>query len=300
MLKNSHFPHPIRRPLLKQIKNSAESRIVLDCSTEKIYEVLKQAQQIGMMSDYHSYLITSLDLHTVNLEPFQYGGTNITAFRLVDPDNSLVRQTVKNWTASDVKIGKKVNYNHDNASVIKAETALMYDAVHLFAKALHDLDSSQQIDIHPLSCDNQDTWPHGYSLINYMKIVEMRGLTDVIKFDHQGFRTDFVLDIIELSPSGLRKCGTWNSTQGVNLTRTYGDQQKEIKEILANKTLIVSTILSAPYCMRKESYDKLTGNSQFEGYAIDLIQEISEILKFNYTIRLAPDGRYGGYNKETQ
>lgn len=31
-----------------------------DCSTEKIYEVLKQAQQIGMMSDYHSYLITSL------------------------------------------------------------------------------------------------------------------------------------------------------------------------------------------------------------------------------------------------
>lgn len=47
----------------------------------------------------------------------------------------------------------------------------MYDAVHLFAKALHDLDTSQQIDIHPLSCDAQDTWPHGYSLINYMKIV---------------------------------------------------------------------------------------------------------------------------------
>jgi len=48
------------RPLLKQIKNSAESHIVLDCSTDRIYDVLKQAQQIGMMSDYHSYLITSL------------------------------------------------------------------------------------------------------------------------------------------------------------------------------------------------------------------------------------------------
>lgn len=58
-----------------------------------------------------------------------------------------------------------------NISVIKAETALMYDAVHLFAKALHDLDTSQQIDIQPLSCDGPDTWPHGYSLINYMKIV---------------------------------------------------------------------------------------------------------------------------------
>lgn len=49
----------------------------------------------------------------------------------------------------------------------------MYDAVHLFAKALHDLDASQQMDIHPLSCDAQDTWPHGYSLINYMKIVRI-------------------------------------------------------------------------------------------------------------------------------
>lgn len=49
----------------------------------------------------------------------------------------------------------------------------MYDAVHLFAKALHDLDSSQRIDIKPLSCDAVDTWPHGYSLINYMKIVSM-------------------------------------------------------------------------------------------------------------------------------
>lgn len=225
-----------------------------------------------------------------------YGGTNITAFRLVNPDSPLVRQTAKNWTNIDSKLGsKKINLGYYNTSVIKAETALMYDAVHLFAKALHDLDSSQQIDIHPLSCDNQDTWPHGYSLINYMKIVEMRGLTDVIKFDHQGFRTDFVLDVIELSPAGLRKVGTWNSTQGVNLTRSYNDQQKEIKEILANKTLVVSTILSNPYCMRKESEKELTGNDQFEGYAIDLIEEISKILHFNYSIRLAPDGKYGGY-----
>lgn len=48
------------RPLLKQIKNSGVAHIVLDCNTEKIYDVLKQSQQIGMMSDYHSYLITSL------------------------------------------------------------------------------------------------------------------------------------------------------------------------------------------------------------------------------------------------
>ncbi|XP_057671940.1 glutamate receptor ionotropic, kainate 2 isoform X1 [Diorhabda carinulata] len=294
------------RPLLKQIKNSAESHIVLDCSTQRIYDVLKQAQQIGMMSDYHSYLITSLDLHGVNLEEFKYGGTNITAFRLVDPDGPEVHKIIRDWNAGiDIKNRKGeppplYRDIQDNTTFVKAETALMYDAVHLFAKALHDLDTSQQIDIKPLSCDAVDFWPHGYSLINYMKVVEMKGLTGVIKFDHQGFRTDFVLEIIELSREGLKKIGTWNSTEGVNFTRTYGEAYTQIVEIIQNKTFVVTTLLSAPYVMLKETSEKLSGNAQFEGYAVDLIHEISRVLGFNYTIRLVPDGRYGSLNRETK
>ncbi|XP_045449891.1 glutamate receptor ionotropic, kainate 2 [Melitaea cinxia] len=292
------------RPLLKQIKNSAESHIVLDCATERIRDVLQQAQQIGMMSDYHSYLVTSLDLHSVDLEEFKYGGTNITALRLLDPERAEVQRVVRDWVYDEARKGRKLQMGHtsakENMTFIKTETALMYDAVHLFSKALHDLDTSQQIDVRPLSCEAEDTWPHGYSLINYMKIVEMKGLTGVIKFDHQGFRSDFTLDIIELTREGLQKAGTWNSSEGVNYTRSYGDNQKQIVEILQNKTLIVTTILSAPYCMRKEASEKLTGNAQFEGYAIDLIHEISKILGFNYTFKLAPDGRYGSYNRETK
>ncbi|XP_045476404.1 glutamate receptor ionotropic, kainate 2 [Harmonia axyridis] len=283
------------RPLLKQIKNSAESHIVLDCSSERIYNVLKQAQQIGMMSDYHSYLITSLDLHAVDLDDFKHGGTNITAFRLVDPQNPDVENVLKEWNLNDMKTS-----SGEITSAMRSETALMYDAVHLFAKALHDLDSSQRIDIKPMSCDAVDTWPHGYSLINYMKVVEMRGLTGVIKFDHEGFRSDFALDIVDLTRDGLRKIGTWNSSEGVNFTRTYGEQYTQIVELIQNKTFIVTTILSAPYVMRKEASEMLSGNAQYEGYAVDLIHEISRLLGFNYTIRLAPDGRYGSYNRETK
>ncbi|RVE50834.1 hypothetical protein evm_004583 [Chilo suppressalis] len=105
------------RPLLKQIKNSAESHIVLDCATDRIRDVLQQAQQIGMMSDYHSYLITffaspcfgrhvqplvpaaSAIVNTptrtgptcVDLEEFKYGGMNITALRLLDPERADVQ-----------------------------------------------------------------------------------------------------------------------------------------------------------------------------------------------------------------
>lgn len=88
---------------MKQIKNSAEAHIILDCSTEKVYQVLKQSQQIGMMSDYHSYLITSLDLQTLDLEEFKYGGTNITAFRLVDPESVVVQNIVSEWTVNNPK-----------------------------------------------------------------------------------------------------------------------------------------------------------------------------------------------------
>lgn len=151
-------------------------------------------------------------------------------------------------------------------------------------------------DIHPI---------HRYSLLHCQKClnvlfqVEMKGLTNLIKFDNQGFRTDFLLDIIELSSAGIRKVGDWNSTQGVNFTRSYDEQQQEIVDNLKNKKLVISAILSDPYCMRKDSSEKLVGNNQFEGYAIDLIHEISKILGFNYTFRLVPDGRYGSLNKQT-
>jgi hypothetical protein len=91
------------------VKNSAESHIVLDCSTERIHDVLKQAQQIGMMSDYHSYLITSLDLHSVDLEEFKYGGTNITALRLVDPEKPELQKVVQNWVYGELRYGRKVD-----------------------------------------------------------------------------------------------------------------------------------------------------------------------------------------------
>lgn len=83
----------------------------------------------------------------------------------------------------------------------------------------------------------------------------MKGLTGVIKFDHQGFRSDFTLDIIELTRDGLQKAGIWNSTEGVNYTRSYGENQKQIVEILQNKTLVVTTILvSGPGLKNLDAY----------------------------------------------
>jgi ionotropic glutamate receptor len=64
--------------VLTGIKKAGETNFVVECSVEVLGEVLKQAQQVGMMTERHNYVITNLDMQTVDLAPFQFSGTNIT------------------------------------------------------------------------------------------------------------------------------------------------------------------------------------------------------------------------------
>jgi hypothetical protein len=48
--------------------------------------------------------------------------------------------------------------------------------------------------------------------------------------------------------------------------------------------------------MLKKDTDKYEGNDRYEGFSIDLIKEISRMLKFDYTIYEVPDGKFGARN----
>ncbi|KAF4524939.1 hypothetical protein B566_EDAN013902, partial [Ephemera danica] len=91
------------RPLLKQILASSESHIILDCDTDKIQEILRQASEVKMLGAYLGYLITSLDLHTVDLEEIKNSGTNITALRILDPNSREVNNAVHDWTYGEMR-----------------------------------------------------------------------------------------------------------------------------------------------------------------------------------------------------
>ena len=51
--------------------------------------------------------------------------------------------------------------------------------------------------------------------------------------------------------------------------------------------------------MYKENKEALSGNDQFEGYNVDLVEHISKILNFDYEIRIVADGNYGSTDKDT-
>ena len=48
------------RGLFRALKQQGEKRIVLDCDVERIPEILKQAQQVGMLTEEQSFILTSL------------------------------------------------------------------------------------------------------------------------------------------------------------------------------------------------------------------------------------------------
>merc|ERR1719481_658132 len=204
------------RDVLKEIWLSESNLIVLDCEKKILEEVLKQCQQVGLISQGYYFFLTSLDAHTVNMDNFKYGGTNITAFRMVDVDKPEVQNVI--YSIVQGLVDKEMAEPMPDGN-LDTTTALIYDSVTAFAIALHDLSSSQQIRQRPLDCSGESSWAHGNSLINYMKMVEFVGLSGPIKFDTSGLRTQFSLDLIELQRTGLTKVGSWNSLDRLNLAR---------------------------------------------------------------------------------
>ncbi|XP_068243537.1 glutamate receptor ionotropic, kainate 2-like isoform X3 [Palaemon carinicauda] len=316
------------RPLLKNIKRSGETKIVLDVAHDTVYNVLKQAAQIGLMTDYYSYFITSLDFNLVDIEDFRYSSTNITSIQLINPKDPQIQQFVDSWVQGELRHGRNLPQHLRH---ITTEAALMYDAVHVFAKGLDDLDSSNTIEINTeLFCESGQTWRHGNSLINYMKWYSPRpyggnprpvspwppspysnmsrypyydrldGLTGLIKFNTEGFRSDFQLDIVEVDvKEGLKKVGTWTQVGGANYTRSWAEAVETVETNLHNKTLRVSIALTPPYAMLKETSMQLEGNDRYEGFCIDLIDKIATIRKFNYTFQVVADGNYGSKSRTT-
>ncbi|GIY33613.1 glutamate receptor ionotropic, kainate 1 [Caerostris extrusa] len=96
------------------------------------------------------------DLHTVDLEDFQYGGTNITGYKLVDEDSQAYADALESWRSPALRSSGK-------EPSLTTEAALLYDATRLFSRALTDLDRGQKIHIKSLSCETEEPWPHGIS-----------------------------------------------------------------------------------------------------------------------------------------
>ena len=272
------------RDIFWKARANGETNIVLDVRTENIALALKHAQQVGMMTQTYSYLITSLEVHMVDLEDYRYGGTRISSLRLMDNTS----MEYEDWARMSDKDPKKVPH----PSKVTTQSALLYDAVKLFAQALQELDQSQAIDLtNSVNCENEVPWPHGSSVVNYMRPITFKGVTGLVSFDQKGFRNSMTLSVMTTTEQGLTKVGTWNEEKRLQIPPDFLSYY--VKIAMQNLTLTVTTLINEPYTMHKRSSERMEGNDRFEGYCVDLLHEISKIVGFKYTIKIVKDNAYG-------
>lgn len=296
------------RDIFWKVKRSGETNILLDISREHLHKCLKNSQQVGLMTEKHSYLITSLDVHTVDLEDFMFGKTKITSLQITDSSKESVKRMMQKLASSTPSSAEIGNNRHSQAlissednklakfSELYAESALIYDAIQLLAQSIKELDGGQSIRAQSLSCSSQvdTTWRYGSSIINYMRSATMDGLTGPIAFDMSGKRSNVVLNIMCLNDEGLHQIGTWNEIANVSLqiepnifSKFYIDETDSID------TLIITAKRTKPYFMLKSTSSKQEGNDRFEGYAVDLIHELSNLIGFKYKFKEVDDQKYG-------
>ncbi|XP_015674818.1 glutamate receptor ionotropic, kainate 1 [Protobothrops mucrosquamatus] len=296
------------RPLLKEMKRGKEFFVIFDCSHETAAEIMKQILSMGMMTEYYHFFFTTLDLFALDLEPYRYSGVNMTGFRLLNIDNTQVASVVDKWSMERLQAPPKPETGLLDG-MMTTESALMYDGVYMVAVASQ---RAFQMTVSSLQCHRHKPWRFGTRFMNLIKEGRWNGLTGRISFNKtDGLRKDFDLDIISLKEEGMekvagevsnylykvwKKIGVWNSNRGLNMTNSNKDRPTNITDSLANRTLIVTTILEDPYVMYKKSDKPLYGNDRFEGYCLDLLKELSSILGFIYEVKLVSDGKYGAQN----
>ncbi|XP_047025434.1 glutamate receptor ionotropic, kainate 3-like [Helicoverpa zea] len=268
------------RDVLIDAKHNGYKNFVVDSPSRYLEQVLLHAQQVGMMAEEHSYIFVSPDLFTLDMSRFKYGGVNMTGFRLVelqDKDN----EKLWNFTSTlNLETGKTFKPEQ-----LKTQVLLIHDAVEVFAAAF------KKVKVQPetLSCENYQAWSFGSTLLNFMKTNKVEGLTRSLIFDGVGQRTDVTFNILELTSAGNQSIGNWTNNELKINRPLVADAEITQESALRNKSLRVLISLAPPYGYMRKSDKKLEGNDQYEGFTIDLIDKLSEILGFSYEFAVEED-----------
>ncbi|XP_067153949.1 glutamate receptor 2 isoform X1 [Apteryx mantelli] len=287
------------RSLFQDLEVKKERRVILDCERDKVNDIVDQVITIGKHVKGYHYIIANLGFTDGDLSKIQFGGANVSGFQIVDYDDPLVSKFIQRWSTLEEK-----EYPGAHTSTIKYTSALTYDAVQVMTEAFRNL-RKQRIEISRRGnagdclANPAVPWGHGVEIERALKQVQVEGLTGNIKFDQNGKRINFTINVMELKSTGPRKIGYWSEVDKMVVNPLDGPLGNESSG-LENKTIIVTTILESPYVMMKKNHEMLEGNDRYEGYCVDLATEIAKHCGFKYKLTIVGDGKYGARDADTK
>nr|8SS2_A Chain A, Glutamate receptor 2, Voltage-dependent calcium channel gamma-5 subunit chimera [Rattus norvegicus]8SS2_B Chain B, Glutamate receptor 2, Voltage-dependent calcium channel gamma-5 subunit chimera [Rattus norvegicus]8SS2_C Chain C, Glutamate receptor 2, Voltage-dependent calcium channel gamma-5 subunit chimera [Rattus norvegicus]8SS2_D Chain D, Glutamate receptor 2, Voltage-dependent calcium channel gamma-5 subunit chimera [Rattus norvegicus]8SS3_A Chain A, Glutamate receptor 2, Volta len=281
------------RSLFQDLELKKERRVILDCERDKVNDIVDQVITIGKHVKGYHYIIANLGFTDGDLLKIQFGGAEVSGFQIVDYDDSLVSKFIERWSTLEEK-----EYPGAHTATIKYTSALTYDAVQVMTEAFRNL-RKQRIEISRRGnagdclANPAVPWGQGVEIERALKQVQVEGLSGNIKFDQNGKRINYTINIMELKTNGPRKIGYWSEVDKMVLTEddTSGLEQK---------TVVVTTILESPYVMMKKNHEMLEGNERYEGYCVDLAAEIAKHCGFKYKLTIVGDGKYGARDADTK
>ncbi|XP_052801887.1 glutamate receptor 2-like [Mya arenaria] len=154
------------------------------------------------------------------------------------------------------------------------------------------------------------------------EVVIADGATGYIRFNENGTRVNYTLSLYNHGGVKLyNKIATWSKNVAVyepggnsTVNRTISTKPSTLQLIKSTETQVKETrgifkdiervvvVLEEPFVMYREAPKgvEYQGNDRFEGFTVDLLNQISEDLKFKYEIVLSPGNEYGGPRKDTE
>ncbi|XP_068961731.1 glutamate receptor 2 isoform X4 [Petaurus breviceps papuanus] len=296
---NNDRKDEIYRSLFQDLEVKKERRVILDCERDKVNDIVDQVITIGKHVKGYHYIIANLGFTDGDLSKIQFGGANVSGFQIVDYEDSLVSKFVQRWSTLEEK-----EYPGAHTSTIKYTSALTYDAVQVMTEAFRNL-RKQRIEISRRGnagdclANPAVPWGQGVEIERALKQVQVEGLSGNIKFDQNGKRINYTINIMELKTNGPRKIGYWSEMDKMVVTLTEIPSGNDTSG-LENKTVVVTTILESPYVMMKKNHEMLEGNERYEGYCVDLAAEIAKHCGFKYKLTIVGDGKYGARDADTK
>uniref|UniRef100_A0A8V5GQB7 Glutamate receptor n=2 Tax=Melopsittacus undulatus TaxID=13146 RepID=A0A8V5GQB7_MELUD len=268
-------------PVLKEIRDDRVGTIIIDGSAGVALSVLTKASELGMTSAFYKYILTTMDFPVLRLG--SAAPRSVLGFSMFNLSHHFYPEF-----ELSLNLSWRESCGHSPYPGPTLSAALLFDAVHVVVGAVRALNRSQEVGGRALGCTTPGIWAPGTSLMNYLRMVEYDGLTGRVEFNSKGQRTNYTLHVLEKGRDGHREVGVWYSNRTLAMNATT--LAINASDSLANKTLIITTILENPYVMRVGGAG---GPERYEGFCVDMLQELAGLLKFRFHIKLVEDGLYG-------
>ncbi|XP_076699797.1 glutamate receptor ionotropic, kainate 4 isoform X4 [Callospermophilus lateralis] len=187
-------------PLLKEIRDDKTATIIIHANASMSHTILLKAAELGMVSAYYTYIFTNLEFSLQRMDSLVDDRVNILGFSIFNQSHAFFQEFAQSLNQS-----WQENCDHVPFTGPALSSALLFDAVYAVVSAVQELNRSQEIGVKPLSCGSAQIWQHGTSLMNYLRMVELEGLTGHIEFNSKGQRSNYALKILQFTRNGFRQ-----------------------------------------------------------------------------------------------